>query len=205
MDQVRGYDGHLLFDQVIPSNPIGELYDDLGCINDQADDTESESESGDAFVLVDAHSQNFEDRSPSSPCILERGFMSQSRHPIVRLAEVEREVPYPKKELDCVPLMGIVELVLEELRTRYPDQVCSSDVSDGPGHLKALSDEMSKANGRDCDSRLIACERGHLARETVEIPIAEVMEVFKKMRKVVAAAFEISLDDEDADSGSYAS
>jgi hypothetical protein len=72
-EAVTGYDGSIAFEEVVPSARLGDLYDDRDAQTGLAVD--SGRPFTPAFVLVDAASPYFADRSPSSPCILERGLL----------------------------------------------------------------------------------------------------------------------------------
>jgi hypothetical protein len=196
-DPVRGYPGNISFGEIVLFDSLGELYDDLG------DDTDlpMKPDGGPpgAFVLVDSRNGSFHDRSRSSSCIVDKGFMENSTNPIVALAEeLQFEVPKPETPPFHLPLEPIACFAIIKLKKRYPTLSRNASVSEDSARWQRAGRLARKDNGSDRDD-----DGGHrlLASWIVGIPNAEVLELLSGAREETAWSYGISLDstDEEAD------
>jgi hypothetical protein len=202
-EQVGGYGDVIVFEQIIPSAPVGELYDDRDAKTGVGFDDQSLCNQ--AFVLVDAASQCFADRSPRSGCILERGllegFLSGHETDKTKTAHIAeffcatQMESGDEKERIHLPLLPIVSMVIESLKDRHEGLSCDESVAQRPAEWQRLAEaiwELNGGRGEDLGECLL------LAGWTVGVPLEEVMELFRKNRATLARQSHISLAKEEA-------
>jgi hypothetical protein len=213
-DFVRGYnrpdEALMIFAQLILPDRMGTLYDDRGEDTGLPDHRDQASDG--AFVLIDSgyRPEGSEDRSPVSPAILEKGFLSKvnadSKSAIVLFAQelhrkMERDSQIPAVEGRSVhvPSQTIACEVIEKLRAKKPGLECHEEVLGDPDERQRANEAIGCVNdGQPVDtfSRLLL--EGPAAMWTVGIDFEEdVMPVFPDVRKSVATFLEIPLGKED--------